>query len=194
MNFYFIRAASRNWRVMCSASVSMWHCGLVFSGCMHSLPSSSLRSFLWFFSSMIRLCHHNLGCTSKFKHPQKINWNCINSKFLLTAFVLKSVLSDIVLLASLVAQRVKRLPAMQETRVWSLSGEDPLEKEMSTHSSALAWKIPWTEKPGVGYRPWGSRELNTALLSLWCSFHLSHDFHLWEVRAPVLWLSVCKCL
>ena len=94
MNFYFIRAASRNWRVMCSASVSMWHCGLVFSGCMHSLPSSSLRSFLWFFSSMIRLCHHNLGCTSKFKHPQKINWNCINSKFLLTAFVLKSVLSD----------------------------------------------------------------------------------------------------
>ena len=50
--------------------------------------------------------------------------------------------------ASLVAQRVKRLPAMQETRVSSLGQEDPLEKEMATHSSTLAWKIPWTEEPG----------------------------------------------
>ena len=46
------------------------------------------------------------------------------------------------------AQTVKRLPAMRETRVQSLGGEDPLEKEMATHSSILAWKIPWTEKPG----------------------------------------------
>ena len=50
--------------------------------------------------------------------------------------------------ASLVAQRLKRLPAMWETRVQSLSWEDPLEKEMATHSSTLAWKIPWTEEPG----------------------------------------------
>ena len=50
--------------------------------------------------------------------------------------------------ASLVAQRVKHLPAMQETWVWSLSQEDPLGKEMATHSSTLARKIPWTEKPG----------------------------------------------
>ena len=50
--------------------------------------------------------------------------------------------------ASLVAQRVKRLPAMRETWVWSLGQEDPLEKEVATHSSTLAWKIPWTEKPG----------------------------------------------
>ena len=50
--------------------------------------------------------------------------------------------------ASLVAQRVKRLPAMQETWVRSLGQEDPLEKEMATHSSTLAWNIPWTEKPG----------------------------------------------
>ena len=42
----------------------------------------------------------------------------------------------------------KRLPAMQETWVRSLSREDPLEKEMATHSSTLAWKIPWTEEPG----------------------------------------------
>ena len=43
---------------------------------------------------------------------------------------------------------VKRLPAMRETRVRSLGWEDLLEKEMATHSSILAWKIPWTEEPG----------------------------------------------
>ena len=48
----------------------------------------------------------------------------------------------------LVAQMVKRLPAVRETRVRSLGWEDPLEKEMATHSSNLAWKIPWTEEPG----------------------------------------------
>ena len=51
-------------------------------------------------------------------------------------------------LASLVAKTVKRLPAMRETQVWSQGQEDPLEKEMATHSSTLAWKIPWTEEPG----------------------------------------------
>ena len=49
---------------------------------------------------------------------------------------------------SLVAQTVKCLPAMQETWVQSLGWEDPLEKEMATHSSTLAWKIPWMEGPG----------------------------------------------
>ena len=50
--------------------------------------------------------------------------------------------------ASLVAQRVKHLPAIQETWVRSLGQEDPLKKEMATLSSTLAWNIPWTEKPG----------------------------------------------
>ena len=49
--------------------------------------------------------------------------------------------------ASLVAQRLKCLPPMRETRVQSLGREDPLEKEMAIHSSILAWRIPWTEKP-----------------------------------------------
>ena len=48
--------------------------------------------------------------------------------------------------ASLVAQLVKNLPAMPETRVLSLDWEDPMEKGMATHSSTLAWKIPWTEE------------------------------------------------
>ena len=46
------------------------------------------------------------------------------------------------------AQRLKRLPAMQETWVQSLGQEDPLEKEMAIHSSILAWRIPWMEEPG----------------------------------------------
>ena len=50
--------------------------------------------------------------------------------------------------ASLVAQRLKHLPAMWETRVRSLGREDPLEKEVATHSSILAWRIPWREEPG----------------------------------------------
>ena len=50
--------------------------------------------------------------------------------------------------ASLVAQRVKHLPAMRETWVWSLGWENSLEKEMATHSRFFAWRIPWTEKPG----------------------------------------------
>ena len=61
-----------------------------------------------------------------------------------------------VLGASLVAQRIKCLPAMQETRVQSLGWEDPLEKEMATHSSTLVWKIPWTEEPG-GLQSTGSQ-------------------------------------
>ena len=51
-----------------------------------------------------------------------------------------------------------RLPAMWETRVWSLGREDPLEKEMATHSSTLAWKIPWTEEPG-GLHSMGSQRV-----------------------------------
>ena len=52
------------------------------------------------------------------------------------------------MLASLVVQTVKRLPTMWETWVQSLGREDLLEKEMATHSSILAWKIPWMEEPG----------------------------------------------
>ena len=49
---------------------------------------------------------------------------------------------------------------MQEPQVWTLGGEDPLEKEMATHSSILAWEIPWTEEPG-GLSSVGSQELDT---------------------------------
>ena len=61
-------------------------------------------------------------------------------------------------MASLVAQLVKNLPAMQETWVQSLGWEDLLEKEKATHSSILAWRIPWTEKPG-GLQSTGSQRV-----------------------------------
>ena len=61
--------------------------------------------------------------------------------------------------ASLAAQMVKHLPTMLETQVQSLGWEDPLEKEVATHSSTLAWKIPWTEEHG--YSPWGCKESDT---------------------------------
>ena len=60
--------------------------------------------------------------------------------------------------ASLVAWTVKRLPTMRETRVRSLGQEDPLEKEMATHSSIHAWKIPWTEERG-GLQSTGSQRV-----------------------------------
>ena len=62
--------------------------------------------------------------------------------------------------ASLVAQMVKNLPAMQETQVPSLSWEDALEKGMATHSSFLAWRIPWIEEPG-GLQCMGSQRVQT---------------------------------
>ena len=66
-------------------------------------------------------------------------------------------------LASLVAQTVKRLLTMQETQVQSLGWEDLLEKEMATHSSTLAWKIPWTEESGR-LQSMGSQRVG-------CNFH-----------------------
>ena len=58
-------------------------------------------------------------------------------------------------------QMVRNLPAMQETQVLSLDLDNPLEKGMATHSSILAWGIPWTEEPGGLYSPWGRKKSAT---------------------------------
>ena len=87
--------------------------------------------------------------------------------------------------ASLVAQRVKRLPARRETQIQSLGREEPLEKEMATHSSILAWRISWTEEPGrlqsmgslrVGHNWATSLSLMYILKSLYLSFREKLDF------------------
>ena len=59
-----------------------------------------------------------------------------------------------------IAQSLKNLPAMQETQVWFLDWEDPLEEDMATHSRILAWRIPWIEEPGRP-RSMGLQELDT---------------------------------
>ena len=78
------------------------------------------------------------------------------------------------------AQRLKRLPPMWETRVRSLGWEEPLEKEMVTHSSILAWRLPWTEKPGR-LQSMGSQRVRHD----WAT---SHHLHLWSTEVT-LWLT-----
>ena len=97
-------------------------------------------------------------------------------------------------LSSLVTQMVKNLSAMQETPVWSLGREDPLEKKMATHSSILVWRIPWTEDPG-GLQLMGSQRVghdwatNTFTSSDWKhpplpSFILSSTFPSVQILSP----------
>ena len=91
--------------------------------------------------------------------------------------------------ASLVVQKVKNLPAMQDTQVLSLSWKDPLKKEMATHSSILAWRIPWTEEPrglqSMGFQRVGHDWVtNTTLLKTYqyfCTVLISLGFHSWCV-------------
>ena len=78
--------------------------------------------------------------------------------------------------ASLVAQLVKNLPAMQETQIRSLGREDPLEKEMATHSSIVAWRIPWTEEPG-GLKSRRSQRIRNDWVTNF-TFHISLFFFL----------------
>ena len=82
--------------------------------------------------------------------------------------------------ASLVAQTVKNLPAMQDTQVQSLGWEVPLEKRMATHSSILAWRIPWTEEPG-GLQSY----VNNPMYGLWG--HKESDITEWLTLSLALW-------
>ena len=92
------------------------------------------------------------------------------------------------------------LPAMWKTWVWSLGRKDPLEKKMATHSSILAWKIPWVEEPGglQGYSPQGHRESDTTEL---LHFHFHHDMKqygwlsivLAPMTGPILGLFALSC-
>ena len=75
------------------------------------------------------------------------------------------------------AQTVKRLPTMRETQVQSLGWEDPLEKEMATHSSTFAWKIPWMEERGR-LQSMGSQRDTTARLH----FHFDSTITCWPIR------------
>ena len=70
---------------------------------------------------------------------------------------------------------IKNLPAVQEIRVQSLGGEDPLEKEMATHLGVLAWRTPWTKEPD-GLQPMGSQRVGRDLSDEHCRFHFLTPF------------------
>ena len=124
---------------MLTVSLPMFH-SILSPNTVHS-SSSLKRQFLCVFYSSIT----QLSCRSNGSFPITIWQNGITIVFYTIVFYTITILCN---WASLVAQRVKSLPAMRDTRIQSLGWEDPLEKEMATHSSTLAWKIPWTEKPG----------------------------------------------
>ena len=79
-------------------------------------------------------------------------------------------------MASLVAQSVKNLPAVQETWVRSLGQEDPLEKRMATHSSILAWRIPWMDRGAWKASPWGHKDLDTTEQLTFSLFHVYLEY------------------
>ena len=99
--------------------------------------------------------------------------------------------------ASLVAQTVKNLPTIWETQVWSLGREDPLEKGMATHSSILAWGIPWIEELGGLYSPWGHKESGTTeqlislSLSLWKGRFSSLIVQIKILSLSLAWIGFC---
>ena len=94
--------------------------------------------------------------------------------------IYKSLMIMPTLGASLVAKMVKNLPAMQKTRVQTLGGKEPLEKEMATYSSILPWRIPWTEEPG-GLQPMGSQRVRHD----WVTEHIAHHpmLHCLEINS-----------
>ena len=109
--------------------------------------------------------------------------------------------------AFLVAQTVKNLPAMQGTWVQSLGWKDPLEEGMATHSSILAWRIPWTKEPG-GLQSMGSQrvrrdsatnthtspDFSSLLSSVTYSFALKHSSCSEQYISPSIFLCVCFLL
>ena len=101
--------------------------------------------------SNIPVGHHEVSVQGEIPH---IKVRCTFS--IVTSLAFKVKCND----SSLVAQRLKHLPVMQETWVRFLGREDPLEKEMATHSSILAWRIPWTEEPG-GLQSMGLQQSDT---------------------------------
>ena len=92
--------------------------------------------------------------------------------------------------ASLVAQMVKNLPAMQETQVWSLGQKDPLEKGMGTPSRVLAWRSPWAEETG-GLSSMGSQRVGHALVT---NTHTQHRYQWWNSNPTGISQSTTKGL
>ena len=95
---------------------------------------------------------------TRVRSGRNCGWGSEGKKVLHRSWGRKARMRESLQALLLVAQAVKHQPAMQETWVRALSQEDPLEKGMATHSSSLAWRIPWTEEPG-GLQPMASQRV-----------------------------------
>ena len=152
------------WSFSFSISPSSEHSGLI-SFRMDWLDllavQGTLKSLLQHHSSKASILRHSAFFMVRLSHPHMTTRNTM--AFTIQTFVnramslLFNMLFRFVMPGGL-AQRLKCLPAMRETWVQSLGQEDPLEKEMATHSSILAWRIPWTEEPG-GLQSTGSQKV-----------------------------------
>ena len=143
------------WSFSSSISPSIEYSGLISFGIDWFdllAVQGTLKSLLQHHSSKISILWHSASFMAHFHiHTWRLEKSYLSLyRPLLTKWCLCSLVYCLgISWASLAAQTIKNLFAMQETWVWSLSRKDPLEKEMATHSSILAWRIPWTEEPGV---------------------------------------------
>ena len=152
-----------------------WHCTLLALKCMSMLVEVMVRGVRWSSHCWISLERDCLPCICPRMYIPRmvsslgsVSNVLMHSTFPVPAWLNNAqcvpcragasggffILFDLLSWPKLVAQRLKRLPPMRETWVRSLGQEDPLEKEMVIHSSILAWRIPWTEKPGRTCQSW----------------------------------------
>ena len=136
------------WSLSCSISPPSEYSGLIFFRMdwldLHAVQET-LKSLPRYHSLKASILQCSTFFTVQLSHPYMTNGKTIAlTRWIFVGQVMSLPFN---MLSFLVAQRLKHLPGMQETRVWSLGEEDPLEKEMATHSSTLAWRIPWREEP-----------------------------------------------
>ena len=147
-----------------SSQTSGWAWAQPFIRRFHSSLVSLYCSKLWQMSELVPRCY--MDALSKCWHCQRLicdsGHDLLNLGMLKFAFLKWAIMIGLLwaLGASLIAQSINHLPAVQETWVWVLGQEDPLEKEMATHSNILAWRITSAEESG-GLQSMGSQELDT---------------------------------
>ena len=140
---------------------------LILQGVTTGLVSSGRRSCL----TLVEIQGREVSEEKGERQSLSLNWQT-------TSFILfKTAKWYLILVLTLVAQRIKNLPAMQETQIWYLDWGDALEKEVATHFCTLAWRIPWAEEPG-GPQPMGSQRTGRDFHSFFCPFLIEN----WENR------------
>ena len=142
-----------SWVSLCGLGRSGLHHFLklmVYSGRILTIVNGG--QWYWFFYFTYLKCDKRTCLSVGSREEERVSsWGSVLSYFIKEMYYWKYSCVCVMMMmirASLLVQMVKNLPAMQETCLWSLGWEDPLEKGMATHSSIRAWRIPWTEEPG----------------------------------------------